>query len=527
VTSGTTQAIATVAALKDALKLVPDVEPPSLDPATTMNTGTDIVMRVFSNLLTFTAQGKLVPEMAAALPSVSADGRTYTFTLRGGLTYSDGTPLAARDFEYAWKRHLDPTVASPSASYGYAIQGAEQYHTADPKTLSATALQRLRDAVGVKATDAGTVVFNLTVPAPWFLSVLATWCGVPVRQADVERGGKQWAQPPTYVGNGPYVLKTWERGRQMIFEANTNYYKGPPPIGTVQYLIINSPADALAAYRANALDVYHFYAPNDLHTIEADSQLNQQKLLAPGVRCLYLGFNCRQRPFDDVRVRQAFSLALDRPRYNHEVMGDLNLAATQLVPPGLPGHYDTLRDTYQRFDPRQAQQLLADAGYPGGKGLPTITIGYFASPINKVRATGVAAQLQRALGISVAVAPIGPDQKDQPSLFWGLWNQGYSDPQDWYSIPFASPSGQAGAGWQNAQFDQLCRQADQELDPAKRAALYQQAAQILNDEAPVAPIVWARIGWLVKPRVTGYQMDTSELFFGQHSLATLKYQPPA
>ena len=492
-----------------------------------MNTGTDIAMRVFSNLLTYTAQGKLVPEMAAELPSVSADGRTYTFTLRQGLTYSDGAPLAASDFEYGWKRHLDPTLASPTASYGYAIMGAEQYHTADPKELSADALQRLRDAVGVKATDARTLLFSLTTPAPWFLSVLTTWCGVPVRQSDVVKGGAAWAQPPTYVGNGPYVLKTWERGRQMVFEANAKYARGAPPISTVQYLMITNPAAAFAAYRANNLDIYHFYAPNDLHTIEADAQLNAQKLLAPGVRCLYLGFNCRQRPFDDVRVRQAFSLALDRSRYNHEVMGDLNLAANQFVPPGLPGHYDALRDTYQRFDPRQAQQLLAAAGYPGGKGLPAITVGYFMSPINKVRAGGVAAQLQQALGIPVGVGPMGMGKQNQPALSWSLWSQGYSDPQDWYSIPFASSSGQAGTGWQNAQFDQLTHQADQELDPAKRAALYQQAAQILSDEAPVAPIVWARIGFLVKPWVTGYQMDTTEFFFGQHSLGTLKYQPPA
>lgn len=519
--------MATVTPLNDALKLVPDLEPLSIDPATAINTGTDIVMRVFSNLLTFTAQGKLIPEMAAALPSVSEDGRTYTFTLRQRLTYSDGTPLAASDFAYAWKRHLDPTLASPTASYGYAIKGAEQYHTADPKRLSADALQRLRDAVGVTATDVRTLVFSLTAPAPGFLSVLTTWCGVPVRQADVERGGKQWAQPPTYVGNGPYRLKTWERGRQMVFEANAKYFKGPPAVKRVQYLMITSPAAAFAAYRANDLDVYHFYAPKDLHTIQADAQLNAQKLLAPGVRCLYLSFNCRRRPFDDVRVRQAFSLALDRPRYNHEVMGDLNLAADQFVPPGLPGHYDTLRDTYQRFDARQAQQLLAAAGYPGGKGLPAINVGYFMSPINKVRAGGVAAQLQQALGIPIGVAPMGMSKQNPPALSWSLWSQGYPDPQDWYSIPFASSSGQAGAGWQNAQFDQLTHQADQELDRAKRSSLYQQAAQILNDEAPVAPIVWARIGFLVKPRVTGYQMDTSEFFFGQHSLATLKYQPPA
>lgn len=520
----------TVAALarQDALKYWPEVELKHIDPATALiDVENGVVLRVFSNLLAFDADGALAPEMAAALPAVSADGLTYSVTLRDGLTYSDGTPLTARDFEYAWKRFLDPAVASPNAALGFAIEGAREYRTADPKQLPAADLQQRRDAVGVRASDDATLVFTLREPASWFPSVLATYTGVPVRRASVEAGGADWARPATYVGNGPYVLQTWEPGRQMVFAANPRYYRGAPPVATVQYLAYPDSAAAFAAYRAEALDVYHFFAPSDFHTIEADPALSQQKEFTVRPACFLVAFNCAAPPFADVRVRRAFSLAIDRQDYNHRVMGDLNLPADQLVPPGLPGHEDGLPAGYQRSDPEQAKRLLAEAGYGADKPFPELRLAHDPVPILKLRANALADRLRQVLGVPITVLP------DDGKL-GGAWamhvdgiGQDYPDAQDWYSLQFASATDNLNTGWKHAQYDALCRQADREADAAKRAALYKQAAQLLNDEAPAAFVVWYRLGNLVKPRISGHRPDPTEYYFGQRSLMAMRYRPPA
>ncbi|NDF07997.1 MAG: peptide ABC transporter substrate-binding protein, partial [Proteobacteria bacterium] len=165
-------------------------------------------------------------------------GKTLTFTLKSGLTYSDGKALTAKDYEYGWKRHLDPAVAGDYASLGYIIKGAEAYNSADLKKTSADDLKKLRDAVGVKALNDTTIEFNLTDPAPWFMSVLATWCGLPSREDLVTKGGETWTEPATYVGNGPYILTQWEHQNRMQFKANAKFNTGAPPIETVDYAMI-------------------------------------------------------------------------------------------------------------------------------------------------------------------------------------------------------------------------------------------------------------------------------------------------
>ncbi|NBT19131.1 MAG: hypothetical protein EBT00_10220 [Proteobacteria bacterium] len=237
------------------LRLNAGSEPDTIDPQKASFVGEiDKIMRVFRNLLQFDKTNTLVPDQAAALPVASDGGKTLTFTLKSGLTYSDGKALTAKDYEYGWKRHLDPAVAGDYASLGYIIKGAEAYNSADLKKTSADDLKKLRDAVGVKALNDTTIEFNLTDPAPWFMSVLATWCGLPSREDLVTKGGETWTEPATYVGNGPYILTQWEHQNRMQFKANAKFNTGAPPIETVDYAMINEPAVAFAAYLNNELD---------------------------------------------------------------------------------------------------------------------------------------------------------------------------------------------------------------------------------------------------------------------------------
>jgi oligopeptide transport system substrate-binding protein len=513
-------------------------EPDEMDPSRASFVGEiEVVMRVFSNLYTFNEKAQLVPDQAESLPQVSPDGKSIAVKLKKGLVWSDGKPLKAADFVYGAKRQLNPVLAGDYAFTLYALEGGQAYNTADPKKTSPADLQKLRDAVGVSAPDDQTIIYKLVAPAPWFLSVLATWNGLPIREDVVTAGGKtedsrDWIKPGTYIGNGPYVLKTHDPGVQMVFESNPKYVRGEPPIKTVQYYMIKDVTVAFAAYQAGNLDAIGPQilpvSPLIKPSIDGDPTLKEQFQIVSGSSTFYLGFNTKLAPFDNVKVRQAFAAAFDRDTFARDVMKGLALPADQFMPTGFPGHYDDI--PVQKFDPAAAKKLLADAGYPDGKGLPEIKASYADTDTNRLIMTAAAAMFQQNLGVKVTLDPIDPKafsgllkkQETTPQMYRLGWNQDYPDPQDWYSTVFQSTSTVSHTGWSNKQFDTLTEQADVEIDPKKRDQLYAQAAGILDTEAPVVFTHYAAAPLLLKPRVQGYKLDPFEYFFGQHSLYAMK-----
>jgi oligopeptide transport system substrate-binding protein len=498
----------------------------------------EIVMRVFSNLYTFDSKAQLVPDQADGMPQVSPDGKTITVKLKKGLTWSDGKPLTAKDFVYGVKRQLNPAVAGDYAFTLYVLEGGEKYNTADPKKTSPDDLKKLRDAVGVSAPDDTTIVYKLTSPAPWFLSVLATWNGLPVREDLVTQGGapednQDWtSDPKRYIGNGPYVLTKHENGVQYVFEANPRYVRGEPPIKTVQYAIIDDITVAFTAYKAGNIDVIgaagSYVNPQVKSAIDADPQLQKEFVVVPGSGTSYIGFNTKLAPFDNIKVRQAFSAALDRETMANKVFKGLALPAYQFLPPNFPGHYEDI--TLQKFDPEAAKKLLADAGYPNGQGLPPIKFTFANTDTNKLISTAAQAMFKQYLNVNITLEPVEPKafsaltkkQETTPQMFRLGWLQDYPDPQDWYSTVFRSDSTVSHTGWKNDDFDNLTKQADVELDPKKRDDLYRKAADILNKETPVAFNYHYVAAYLIKPRVQGYKADPFEYFFGQHSLYDMK-----
>ncbi len=484
-----------------------------------------VIMRVFSNLLTFNEKGELVPEMAERMPTVSQDGKVLTVTLKPGLKYSDGRPLTAQDFEYGWKRHLDPRTKGEYAFTGFIIEGAEEFNTS--KETDDARLNRLRDAVGVKAKDERTLEFRLKAPAPWFLSVLATWNGLPTRRDMVEKGGERWTEPATYIGNGPYVLQSWDHQNRMVFQANTNYHRGAPPLTTVEYAMISEPAVEFAAYRNGELDVAGVQR-EDLPAVQNDPELRQQYQKYPGSCTFYVGFNNKVAPFDKPQVRRAFSAALDRNEFVNNILGGIGEPADQFVPPRFPGHYDDLRG--QKLDAAQAKRLLADAGFPEGRGFPEVKFTYASNARNKTRVEALIDQFQRTLNVSLRADPVESRaytallkaQETTPPIFLLGWCQDYADPQNWYTTVFHSKATVSHTGWANAEFDRLTEQADAEPDRRRRDDLYKRAAQILLDEAPVAFLYYSVVSRLVKPYVVGLPQNPLEYFEGQSNLYGLK-----
>lgn len=533
-----TQAQTSAQPLQGALHLNLGNEPDTIDPGRVNYAGEiEIVMRVFANSYTFNDKAQLVLDQADAMPQVSSDGKTITVKLKKGLVWSDGKPLTAKDFVYGAQRQLNPVVAGDYAFTLYALEGGEKYNTADPKKLSAAELQKLRDAVGIAAPDDQTIVYKLIGPAPWFLSVLATWNGLPLRQDIVTANGKtedtqDWIKPGTYIGNGSYVLKAHDPGSQFVFESNPKYVRGEPPVKTVQYFMIKDSTVAFAAYKAGNLDVIGPQnvpvSPLIKPAIDADPTLKKEFQAVPGNVTFWIGFNNTIAPFNNMKVRQAFAAAFDRATFANDVEKGLALPADQLLPPNFPGHFQDI--PVQKFDPPTAKKLLSDAGFPNGKGLPPIKATFAGTDANKLILGAAAAMFKQYLGVDVQLDPVDPKaytaltkkQATTPQMFFSGWQQDYPDPQDWYSTIFQSDSTVSHTGWKNADFDKLTKQADVETDPTKRMDMYRQAATLLDQESPVVFTHYRAAAMLLKPRVQGYKLDPFEYFFGQHSLYTMK-----
>ena len=526
-----------------ALRLNLGAEPDTIDPARVTFAGEiEVVMRVFSNLYTTDRQARLVPDQAEGMPDLSADGKTITIRLKKGLAWSDGQPLSAQDFVYGVKRQLNPSIVSGYAFTLQVLQGAMEYNRADVRTIGQAELRRLRDAVGISAPDPWTVVYKLAHPAPWFLSILATWNGLPAREDLITAGGaaedgSAWTRDLTrYVGNGPYRLTVHDPSARLVFAANPRYARGEPPITTVDYVMIKDVAVAFASYKSGGLDVI---GPKVAGVnaqikpaIDDDPSLSQEYRSVPGACAFYLGLNTTIPPFDNVKVRQAFAAAFDRETLVKQVLRGLGVAAGQFVPPDVPGHYGNI--PIQTFDPRKARQSLAEAGFPGAKGLPPVKATYASVPTSELIVTTARAMFEQNLGVDVQLDPIEPKafsaltktQATTPQMFLLGWCQDYPDPQDWYSTVFQSGSTASHTGWKNDAFDRLTRAADVEVDPKRRDDLYRQAAAILDSEAPVIFLYDNVAAMLINPRVQGYTLDPFEHFFGQHSLYTMKLAGP-
>ncbi len=526
-------AAATAAPIADAFRMNLGSENDTDDPgrASFVNE-IEVVMRVFSNSYTFDSKANLVLDQASAMPQVSSDGKTITVKLKNGLVWSDGKALSAKDWVYGTKRQLSPIVAGDYAFTLYPLVGAEEYNGADPSKTSAADLKKLRDAVGISAPDDTTIVYKLKEATPWLLQVLATWNGLPVRQDIIEAGGKpednqDWVVPGKYIGNGPFVMTAHDPNVQYVFQANAKYVRGVPPLSKVQMLMINDTTVALAAYKAGDLDRAGV-GPLTVDAVTKDPTLSKEFTKVPGSCTFYVGFNTTIKPFDNVKVRQAFSYAMDRKTFVDQVLKGLGLPAFQFLPPGFPGYYPEI--TLQAFDSAKSKSTLAAAGYTNGQGLPQVKFTFSSNDTNKLVAGATQAMLQQNGNITIQQDPVEAKaftalvkkQATTPQMFFLGWCQDYPDPQDWYSTVFESSSTVSHTGWKNADFDKACQTADVTVDAAKRTQLYQQAATILDTDTPVAFTHNNVLAFVQSPAVVGYTADPFEYFIGQHSLYTMK-----
>src|SRR5438093_5546370 len=476
-------------------------------------------MLVFQALMNFDPKTlKPIPAAAKEAPKLSSDGLKYTFTLRDNLKYSDGKPVTAANFVYGFQRLCDPAVAGDYAFTGYIVVGCEKYNGADTKATSPADLQKLRDAIGVKAVDDKTVEYTLTEKAPYFTSIAALWVGVPTREDMVTKGGDKWTEPETFIGNGPYVLKTWNHNEKMVYERNPNYTP-LPKLKTITKPVIAEAAVAFAAYRNSEIDIFGVSGEYK-KPVESDADLSKQLVKGNDSCTFYYGFNTTKAPFDDANVRLAFAKSFDREAYNRDINQGIGTANASFMPPGFP-NYDA-DDTNQKFDAAAAKSAITASKYGADltSGKLKVTFSFSSSQTNKTRAEWAVGQWKQNLGIDVALDPQDrttytknvKKAETTPQTFLLGWCADYPDPQDWLTTVFKSNSTVSHTSWKNTQFDDFVSKAESEPDAAKREAGYKDAQRVLTKDAPVA-FLYSTAAWrLVKPWVQGYTFSAMDFF---------------
>lgn len=458
-----------------------------------------VIRQVFQGLLGFNQDLSLKAVVATAIPTVENKGildggKTYVFKLKKEVTWSDGKKVTAKDFEYSLKRTLDPDVASDYASFYFPIAGAEAYFSAVDKSAAEKAT--LRTAVGVKATDDATLEIKLAEPNPTFLQLMALWPAFPVRQDIIEKFGEKWANSDeagvvaNYIGNGPFKLVEWVHDDHMTFVPNDKYWGTKPILTKLTFKMITDANAALAAYKNNELDISGVPPGTEKATM-ADAALSPQILRYNELVTFGLRFNVTKAPFENKLVRQALSTAIDRVAYVNDVRGGVGTPALSWIPPGMPG-YDANLGSQYKFDAAKAKQLLKDAGYADGKGLPVIKFSFSDTAGNRTLAQFVQGQMKANLGLDITLDPMESKaftasvNAKQPALSWYGWGADYPDPDNWLPELFGTNAGNNKSNYSSKPFDDLAKQAKVELNETKRLQLWAQAHKIVVDDAAMA-----------------------------------------
>jgi ABC-type transport system substrate-binding protein len=442
---------------------------------------------------------------AAEKWSLSPNGLTWTFTIRQGMVWSDGKPLTAGDFEYAFQR-----MADPRTGYDLGFLWVDVKNFAD-----AAAGQLPPAAVGVKALDDRTLAITTVAPAPYFPQSLIA--NTPSRRDLVEKYGEGWStRPETQAASGPYKLQAWEKGKQVVLVANPDYH-GPAKGYYEKIVFLVGPFTAqLPAYERDEIDVlgsgYEFAATaGDTARIKADPVLSKQLHTYTDFATwyLYLDSLTPSSPFTSLKVRQAFSHAIDREALVKSALGGGGVPAYTMLPPGFSAAQPEKLKPIQNFDPALARQRIAEAGFPRGSGFPKQTL-FLRDPSVPVKAAAEALQamVKEHLGITFDIQPLDwngyMDRLGKVQVQFSLLSYQYDfvDPADMLSIWMY------GLGrrhlWRNAEFDSLVTQANTTIgDDAERTALYQRAEEVLVRDVGGVFLWHPMVTQLWKPWIKG------------------------
>jgi ABC-type oligopeptide transport system substrate-binding subunit len=476
--------------------------PTTLDPAFAADADSSgIVDQLFSGLVELTPTMDVVPNVAMSWDVLDA-GRRYVFHLRDDVVWSDGAPVTAHDFAFAWKRVLSPKTQSPVAETLLDIRGAQAYHrgaTSDPATL------------GIAAPEDGTLVVELERPTSYFLHLLTYNASYAVPRHAVEDLGPAWTEQGHLVTSGPFCLEP-QGQRDLLALTRNPAYRGRAAgnVSQVHVRILPDANSRLQAYEEGELDMLGLWGlgPQRDWTRQRHAEAY---LSAPLLATTYVAFRVDQSPFDDLRVRRAFAQAVDKDLFaDLDMQGYVFPAGGGLIPPGMPGHEPAIGPG---CDPERARELLAEAGYPGGRGFPSVI--FIAEESNEPPARYLANQWQQVLGVPVTWTGVAweefIDQLDErhPHILLDTWYADYPDPDNFLRACDAVRR----TRWRHPEYEMLVERAREATDQGRRMEMYHSAESALVDGAAVVPFTYGRTHLLVAPVLKDYPISATKWWY--------------
>lgn len=465
--------------------------PRDYDPATTHGSGDK---RIFSGLVSFDPQLNLTPDLAETW-EVSADGTIYTFHLRANAKFHNGRNVTAQDVIYSWERAASPAIASDTVlTYLGDIVGVPEMASGQADHIS-----------GLTALDDHTLQVTIDAPKPYFVYKLTYVTTFIVDRENVE-GGDEWYREPN--GTGPYRLREWKRFEYIIYEANPDFYLGAPSIPYIIEQLYSGVGIRL--YESNEIDISGVSRFDADRFLDPSEPMHNELVTGVDLCTGYITFDATRPPFDDANVRKAFSMAFDRQKYIDVVLSGHALPANGLYPPALPGFDLAFKGL--PYDPAQAREFLRQSSYGGPDSLPPIVFtdaGIGSSVASDVAA--MAEMWEQNLGVTITVENIESNfyldqiySGNHGQLFSGGWCADYPDPENFADVLFHSGSTQNNGGYSNPELDSLLEAARVERDVTKRIQMYQQAEQIIVNDAAVLFTTHSLSYQVVKPYVKGY-----------------------
>lgn len=478
--------------------LINGAEPETLDPA--LMTGVPegrIADALFEGLTTPD------PKTLDPLPgiaerwTISDDGLTYTFHLRPAQ-WTNGDPVTAHDFVCSWRRALAPETASEYAYMLYALVNGEEYNTrkiADP------------ERVGVRALDDRTLEAKLNRRTPYFLGLTHFSTLLPVNPRCIEEHGSRWAHLGRIVTNGPFMLDDWQIGRCVRVVKNPSYHDAASVrLRSIDFLAVESANTAFNLYLTGDADFVSTIPLSLRPFVKGRPDYHSGVYIGT----YYYLFNVKRAPFDDVRVRKAFCMAVDKEQIVRFITRGGEKPATSFVPNGMP-NYTPIKGL--PYDVDQAQKLLAEAGYPGGKGFPAVELLYNTSEANQDIAEVVQQMFKRNLGVKVDLINqewkvyLASTKARDYQIARASWIGDYVDPNTFLNM-WVTGGGNNRTGWSNAQYDALIRKAATEADPAQRMETFRRAERIVvEDDAAIMPVYYYVSNEMYGPEVKGIDVN--------------------
>ena len=488
------------------LKVQVGPDPETVDPA--LNSAIDggnMILHAFEGLLTLDENGQLKEGQAESWET-SEDGLTWTFHLRDGLKWSDGTDLTAKDFVYSWQRVCDPNVAAPYAETVLGmVKGYDEAVAGDITKLD------------VQAPDEKTVVVNLANPCSYFGELAAFATLNPVQQATVEANGDAWAtSADTYISNGPFMMTEWVPGSHITFSKNPNYWNAEAiKLDKLEFELIEDSNAAYSAYTSGEVDMIKDVPTEEIPSLQGNDDFHVE----PIIGTYYVSLNLQKEYFQDARVRKALSLAIDRNYVANTLMQGTYSPASSIVG---PGWLDTDGSSFaenanggtpyidnDNFDANleEAKKLLEEAGYPNGEGFPQIEYTTNDAGYHKV----VAEYLQQAwaaIGIDLKVnivewASFTPMRRNgEFDVARNGWVGDYTDPSNILEL-FCTTNGNNDGKYTNADFDAAIEDSRVTTDATTRSADLHKAEDTLMNDAGCIPIAFYNDFWLQSSKITG------------------------